>query len=75
MSTMHKGNLPRLEKHRYQGHAVVFWTNTLEERTRGWRTPAFHAAFRELMLHAAARERLSRVSVSTHSPTRCGRSW
>lgn len=50
-----KGNLPRLERHHYQGHAVVFWTNTLEERVRGWLTPAFHATFRELMLHAAAR--------------------
>ena len=50
-----KANLPRLERHHYQGHAVVFWTNTLEERARGWLTPTFHAAFRELMLHAAAR--------------------
>ena len=40
------------------GHAVVFWTNTLEERARGWLTLAFQATFRELMLHAAARERL-----------------
>src|SRR5438477_11820519 len=54
----HKGKLPRLERHHYQGHAVVFWTNTLEERARGWLTPAFHAMFRELMLHAAAREDL-----------------
>ena len=53
-----KGKLPRLEKHHYQGHAVVFWTNTLEERARGWLTPAFHSIFRELMLHAAARESL-----------------
>ena len=53
-----KRNLPRLEKHRYQGHAVVFWTNTLEERSRGWLSPTFHATFRELMLHAATREQL-----------------
>ena len=53
-----KRNLPRLEKHHYQRHAVVFWTNTLEERARGWLTPSFHATFRELMLHAAAREQL-----------------
>jgi hypothetical protein len=53
-----KGNLPRLLRHHYQGHAVVFWTNTLEARARGWLTPAFHATFREMMLHAAARERL-----------------
>jgi REP element-mobilizing transposase RayT len=57
-SSRKKGKLPRLERHHYQGHAVVFWTNTLEERARGWLTPAFHAAFRELMLHAAAREHL-----------------
>ena len=38
-----KGNLPRLARHHYQGHAVVFWTNTLEERARGWLTPPFHA--------------------------------
>jgi REP element-mobilizing transposase RayT len=55
MSLAPKGNLPRLERHHYQGHAVVFWTNTLEERARGWLTPVFHAAFRELLLHAAAR--------------------
>ena len=54
----HKGKPPRLGRHHYQGHAVVFWTNTLEERARGWLTPAFHAMFRELMLHAAAREQL-----------------
>lgn len=53
-----KGKLPRLEKHFYQGHAVVFWTNTLEERSRGWLTKGFHSTFRELMLHAAAREEL-----------------
>jgi hypothetical protein len=53
-----KGNLPRLENHFYQAHAVVFWTNTLEERARGWLTKHFHFIFRELMLHAAAREEL-----------------
>jgi REP element-mobilizing transposase RayT len=37
---------------------VVFWTNTLEHRDRGWLSPSFHATFRELMLHAAAREQL-----------------
>ena len=54
----HTGKLPRLARHHYQGHAVVFWTNTLEERARGWLTLAFQATFRELMLHAAAREQL-----------------
>jgi len=50
-----RGNLPRLARHHYQGHAVVFWTNTLEKRVRGWLTPSFHATFRELLLHSAAR--------------------
>lgn len=58
MSHERKGHLPRLLAHHYQGHAVVFWTNTIEERSRGWLTSAFHATFREVMLHAAARERL-----------------
>jgi REP element-mobilizing transposase RayT len=58
MTPAEKGNLPRLERHFYQGHAVVFWTNTLEERARGWLTKDFHSAFRELMFHAAAREEL-----------------
>lgn len=53
-----KGKLPRLDKRFYQGHAVVFWTNTLEERSRGWLTPSFHAQFREIMIHAAVREHL-----------------
>ena len=56
VSPSEKGNLPRLDKKRYQGHAVVFWTNTLEERARGWLSPRLHCAFRELMLHAAARD-------------------
>jgi REP element-mobilizing transposase RayT len=47
-----------LERHLYQGHAVIFWTNTLEARARGWLTPAFHAIFREMLLHASAREHL-----------------
>jgi len=53
-----KGKLPRLLAHHYRGHAVVFWTFTLEKRVRGWLTPAFHAAFRELLLHVAARQNL-----------------
>ena len=50
-----KRNLPRLERHHYQGHAVVFWTLTLEERDRGWLDKSFYAVFRELMLHASVR--------------------
>jgi putative transposase len=53
-----KGKLPRLERIRYQGHAVIFWTNTLEQRVRGWLTPEFHLKFREIMVHAAFREGL-----------------
>ena len=51
-----KDNLPRLERHRYQWHAVVMWTLTMEHRATGWLTESFHSRFRELMLHAAARE-------------------
>ena len=50
--------LPRLDSAAYQGYAVVHWTLTLESPDTGWLTPAFHAAFRELMLHSAAREGL-----------------
>ena len=50
-----KRTLPRLDRHHYQGHAVVFWTLTLEERSRGWLTAPFQAAFREMLLHAAVR--------------------
>jgi putative transposase len=53
-----KGNLPRLERYHYQGHAVVMWTITLEDRSPGWLTPRFHADFRELLLHSAAREQV-----------------
>jgi putative transposase len=53
-----KGNLPRLKPQNYSGYAVVFWTNTLEERSRGWLTEAFHSRFREITLHAAVRENL-----------------
>ncbi len=50
-----KRNLPRLGRHFYQGHSVIFWTLTLEERSRGWLDVGFHYTFRELMLHAAVR--------------------
>ena len=55
---LEKGHLPRLERQHYRGHTIVFWTNTLEDRARGWLTPGFHGFFRELMLHTAAREHL-----------------
>ena len=50
--------LPRLPREYYQGDAVVFWTLTVFDRAKGWLTSAFHQRFRELMLHAAAREGL-----------------
>ena len=51
-------SLPRLAREYYQGDAVVFWTLTLFDRAKGWLKPEFHQRFRELMLHAAAREGL-----------------
>ncbi len=50
--------LPRLPREYYQGDAVVHWTLPISRRRRGWLDERFHAAFRELMLHAAAREGL-----------------
>jgi putative transposase len=50
--------LPRLRREFYQADAVIFWTLPVACRVRGWLTEGFHAAFRELMLHAAAREGL-----------------
>ena len=37
---------------------MVFWTLTIFYKAKGWLTPSFHQRFRELMLHAAAREGL-----------------
>ena len=50
--------LPRLRREFYQGDAVIFWTLPVAGRVRGWLDARFHAAFREMMLHAAAREGL-----------------
>jgi hypothetical protein len=50
--------LPRLPREYYQGDAVVHWTLTVFDRAKGWLSEAFHGRFRELMLHAAAREGL-----------------
>jgi putative transposase len=50
-----KGKLPKLDRQRYRGHAVVFWTLTLQDRAQGWLTPRFHLVFREMLLHTAAR--------------------
>src|SRR5271157_1254675 len=50
--------LPRLSREHYQGDAVVHWTLTMFDKATGWLTPARRGQFRELMLHAAAREGL-----------------
>src|SRR5207302_9952589 len=50
--------LPRLPREYYQGDAVVHWTLAISHREHGWLPEPFHGAFRELMLHAAAREGL-----------------
>lgn len=43
----------------YKGHAMVFWTFTIENRQKGWLTPTFHARFREGLFHASSRQGLS----------------
>jgi putative transposase len=50
--------LPRLPREYYQADAVVHWTMTIARRGTGWLNETFHASFREMMLHAAAREGL-----------------
>jgi REP element-mobilizing transposase RayT len=50
--------LPRLPREHYQGDAVVHWTLPIAHRQAGWLNDTFHAAFRELLLHTAAREGL-----------------
>ncbi len=50
--------LPRLPREHYQGDAAVHWTLPISLRKTGWLDERFHAAFRELMLHTAAREGL-----------------
>ncbi len=49
MALVPKRKLPRLKRHNYTGHAVVFWTLTLENRSRGWLTHNFNSKFREMM--------------------------
>ena len=51
-------HLPRLPREHYQADAVVFWTLTTFNKVKGWLSPSFHQQFRELVLHAAAREGL-----------------
>ena len=51
--------LPRLPREYYQADAVVLWTLPTFDRAQGWLTETVHATFRELLLHAAAREGLA----------------
>ena len=51
-------HLPRLAPICYRGFAAVHWTITLADRATGWLNDLFHSRFRELLLHAAAREGL-----------------
>jgi REP element-mobilizing transposase RayT len=50
--------LPRLDREFYQGDAVIHWTMPMARRSTGWLAETAHARFREIMLHAAAREGL-----------------
>jgi REP element-mobilizing transposase RayT len=50
--------LPRLERVFYQGDAVVHWELNISHRRTGWLNDAFHAMFREVLLHTAVREGL-----------------
>jgi len=50
--------LPRLRREFYQGDAVIFWTLPVKGRAVGWLDDRLHAAFRELLLHSAARQGL-----------------
>ncbi len=50
--------LPRLSREYYQGDTVIHWTMPIAQRGTGWLTETFHRRFREIMLHAAAREGL-----------------
>jgi putative transposase len=52
-------HLPRLAREHYCGFAAVLWTLTLDQRAVGWLDFAFHARFRELLLHAAIRQQLA----------------
>ena len=56
--TNHHFYLPRLPREFYQGDAVVHWTLPIAFRETGWLTDSFHSNFREVLLHAAAREGL-----------------
>jgi putative transposase len=50
--------LPRLAPEFYRGDAVVHWTLPIAQRQTGWLTEKFHLRFREVLVHACAREQL-----------------
>lgn len=50
------GYLPRLAPEFYRGAAAVHWILTVFDRGTAWLNEVFHLRFRELSLHAAARE-------------------
>jgi putative transposase len=54
--TERRFHLSRLPREYYQGDAVVHWTLPVARRGKGWLNESFHETFRELMLHAVARE-------------------
>ncbi len=47
-----------MERHFYQAFAVVHWNMNVVPPVTGWLDERFHHDFRELVLHACARERL-----------------
>lgn len=49
--------LRRLAPEHCVGRAFVHWSMTVEERRKGWLSPAFHAGFRETLLHALLKEK------------------
>jgi len=58
MSNPDLHHLPRLERRFYQAFAVVHWNMNVEPALPGWLDERFHSNFRELLVHACARERL-----------------
>ena len=58
MSNPNLHHLPRLDRQFYRAFAAVHWTMRVEPSAGGWLQDPFHRAFRELLLHACARERL-----------------
>ncbi len=64
--------LPRLDPACYRAFAAVLWTITFERCASGWLDAAFHAHFRECLLHAAAREGLYCPTYVLDNPRRHG---